>query len=172
VIDILKDANPFLVLIVLVLVVFLAGWMFRRLVTANDKVLREIVSDLRTVKDKVGILETTDATRQRSMSDGANKFAKLEAADTQMQERYIQLCEKLTDKYIDKGDCQKCAAGFERALTQVDHKQDEAVRTLELFRAEMMQKLEPVTRMLAELVGNVGVKQQPAKEAPGGDLEG
>ena len=51
-VDILKDANPFLVLIVLVLVVFLAGWMFRRLVTANDKVLREIVSDLKMVWDQ------------------------------------------------------------------------------------------------------------------------
>jgi hypothetical protein len=152
VIDILKDANPIVVLVVLLVVLLLAGWMFRRLVTANDRALREIVSDLRTVKDKVGILETTDATRQRSMSDGANKFALLAAADQLQQDRYLALVEKLPEKYVDKDACGACASRTERALTAVSAGMAEVKQALAESGRRIEDRSDKIIGMLTKYV--------------------
>jgi hypothetical protein len=166
ILEALKEANPVLTVIVLIVAIGAVVYLFRRLNEQSDrhaKALEDVVGRLTErmglVGERVATLETNDRTRQHSLSDGSNRFAQLEVADSVMQDRYL----KIASSCITKDDCARCSDGQRHQLDGLAdwmqrieiHITDNDKRWMELSQ-RIDARFEPLTRMLSEMVARAG----------------
>ena len=166
ILEALKEANPVLTVIVLIVAIGAVVYLFRRLNEQSDrhaKALEDVVGRLTErmslVGERVTTLEGNDKTRQHSLSDGSNRFAQLEAADQQLQDRYLRIAASC----ITKEDCARCSDGqrhqldgFADWMQRIEqHITENDKRWMDLSQ-RIDARFEPLTRMLSEMVVRAG----------------
>lgn len=158
-VSILKDASPILVLVVLSSVLAFAIWMFRRLVASGDKMMKEVVAELKLLNSRVGILENNDHTRQQSMSDGRSRFSELETANKLLHEKYMKVAETCVSKVECRDMRHETAEKLEAVSSRLDRIEDHLVmmdeRWVKLSQT-ISDRFEPITRMLSEMIRTAG----------------